>query len=448
MEGVPRVDDQVHEDLLDLADVDAHQGQVLPQVRLERDAIADDAVQHAHRAPHHFVEVDVGQLEHLAASVGQQLLGQLGGPAAGGEDLQHVRLQGRVLGERLEEEVRVGPDDGEEVVEVVGHAPGQLADRLHPLCALELAVEVHRRFFGPLELDDLPGDIGEVADEGEVTVVVVAVAVADPEDGHDLPSPHHRDDHLADQLRVAGGQAPLVRQARVVVVDDGPALSDAVGPDPGVVEVVVGVEGLDVAEGAERAARPLLQGQGPLVGLDEVVEADGALHDLPDDVEGSGEQLGEGEGAGGFDELQAHLESALPPPRLHVPRGGLHGQDLNVDLRLPAGPTGEADEEQLPHLDAALRLELDAEAPRQLATLDEPLPLRVERVEPGVGDEGAHRPTDQRPVGRTQEREERTVRHLHVAVEIGEELGNAGIGEARGHAPTARPSLLWLSHGG
>ena len=48
--GVARVDREVHEHLLHLADVGDHPEHVVGQIRVEHDVLADDAPQHAVRA--------------------------------------------------------------------------------------------------------------------------------------------------------------------------------------------------------------------------------------------------------------------------------------------------------------------------------------------------------------------------------------------------------------
>ena len=72
-------------------------------------------------------------LQHLPAAEGEQLAGQDRRPLGGGRDLPSAPA--RELGSsRFEQLFRVAADHGEQVVEVVGDAAGEAADRLQ-LCA-------------------------------------------------------------------------------------------------------------------------------------------------------------------------------------------------------------------------------------------------------------------------------------------------------------------------
>ena len=105
------------------------------------------------------VHADHRRLQHLPAAEREQLARERGGAVGGAADLLEVAAQQRVAvagaGER---EVGVAADRGEQVVEVVRDAAGELADGLHLLRLPELVLE-------PVPRGDVGGD-GGVADDG------------------------------------------------------------------------------------------------------------------------------------------------------------------------------------------------------------------------------------------------------------------------------------------
>ena len=79
------------------------------------------------------VDVDAARLQRLTAGEGQQMLGEVGAPRCRGAD--HVGDLGemRTVLDRLAEDFDGSGDHGENVVEVVGDAAGELTDRFHLL---------------------------------------------------------------------------------------------------------------------------------------------------------------------------------------------------------------------------------------------------------------------------------------------------------------------------
>ena len=107
------------------------QDDVLPDQRTEhRLHLDDDAVQ---------VQELGGQ--HLLAAEREELARQQGRAVGRLPDLVQVRLQLRALRGMLECEGRVAADRGEHVVEVVGDAAGEPADRLELLALTQLLLE-------------------------------------------------------------------------------------------------------------------------------------------------------------------------------------------------------------------------------------------------------------------------------------------------------------------
>ena len=129
------------------------------QADYEFDVFADQPVQHLLGLGDDRVEVDDARLHHLAAAEGQQLIGQGARPIGGFENLFGIAAQRVQGGELIENHPVVAGDYGEHVVEVVRHATGQAAHRLHLLRVQQL------RFQG------FAG--GDVADEGDPEEAVV-----------------------------------------------------------------------------------------------------------------------------------------------------------------------------------------------------------------------------------------------------------------------------------
>ena len=99
--GVPGVDDQVHDDLFDLAGVGADACGIVRQPRDEVDVLADDAAQHPFDPADDLVEIEQRRLHDVLATEDQQLPRQRHGAAGGAPDLPDVlpnRAAGRQLG--------------------------------------------------------------------------------------------------------------------------------------------------------------------------------------------------------------------------------------------------------------------------------------------------------------------------------------------------------------
>ena len=131
--GVPRVDGEVHQDLFELSAVRHRADLRTVEPRLDRDVFADDPAQHRLHFRHDVVEVHRLRLQQLPAAEREQLARERGRALA---RLQHL-LDGRPVrigvAHAFEQQLSVPRDHGEQIVEVVGDAPGELADRLHLL---------------------------------------------------------------------------------------------------------------------------------------------------------------------------------------------------------------------------------------------------------------------------------------------------------------------------
>ena len=136
--------------------------------------LAEGAVQQLAYLGDQVVEVQYARLYDVAAGEGEQSAGEPGGPLGSGLDVQEIvadglplHLRGVVLG-FLAGERRVVRDDREEVVEVVGHAPGELAEAFHPLGLVQLRFQPHpfRLVPEPFRLGLCFDPVGDVPDGG------------------------------------------------------------------------------------------------------------------------------------------------------------------------------------------------------------------------------------------------------------------------------------------
>ena len=121
----------------------------------------------------HRVQVHDPRLEHLPPAEREELARQ-GGTAVGRPaDLLHASRLRPVGRQGSQEQVAVARDDIQEVVEVVGHAGGELADGLELLGLQELRLE-------PLALGDVVGDDEPPGAAAELDVVSDDLHVDEP----------------------------------------------------------------------------------------------------------------------------------------------------------------------------------------------------------------------------------------------------------------------------
>ena len=166
------------------------------------------------------VEVDHFRLERLAAGEGEQLAGQ-GGGSAGGLDDRVGEADPLGLGDAGPAQyVGRALDDGQQVVEIVGDAAGQLAERLHLLRLAQLLL-------GMGALLDLDLELGISVAQRLGARLDLALGPAqrrlrDAEDQHDQ---HRHDDEQADEA--VAGEAARHRLAHRAQIDASDPLAAA-----------------------------------------------------------------------------------------------------------------------------------------------------------------------------------------------------------------------------
>ena len=142
---VVRVDRDVDDDLLELTRVDADEAAQRPKPELEPDIVAEQGAEDRQQPGDQVGRVDQDLGEDLPAAEREQLAGDLDRPVGGRQHLVHVAPDRVAVGQRGTGELGVAADGGQEVVEVVGHAAREQADRLEPLGLDEVGVEVALR---------------------------------------------------------------------------------------------------------------------------------------------------------------------------------------------------------------------------------------------------------------------------------------------------------------
>ena len=149
--GVPGVDRQVQHHLFDLPGVDLHGAQVAGQIAGQVDVLAEHAGQHPLERQHGGVEIEHLGHQQLSPAEGEQLPGQRRRPVGGATDAAGEPAPRRARQPLGIERLGVAADDLQQVVEVMGDAAGEPAERADLLGPPQLFGEVAILLQGPLE---------------------------------------------------------------------------------------------------------------------------------------------------------------------------------------------------------------------------------------------------------------------------------------------------------
>ena len=241
--GIACVQRQVHEHLFHPARVGLHPRQIGRQTDAGSDVLADGSREHLQQAGDRFVQIDHGRRQELLAAEGQELSRQRGAAVGGLADLGDVAADRTRLLDVLGDHVRVADDGGQQVVEVVGDAAGEPADRLHLLRVTQLLIAVVQQAHrlpraqgiadGPFQLRGhhvLLDVIRRAGARGLLVERQAAVA-------------GHQDERFVDALRPCVGNqihAGAVRQLLIDEVEIVIVLADALESDPDVGDHVEG----------------------------------------------------------------------------------------------------------------------------------------------------------------------------------------------------------------
>jgi hypothetical protein len=259
--GVARIHREIEDGGLQLVGVGLHLPKPRREHRLDGDRLAQGAVDHLREARHQAVHIERLRIERLAAGEGQETLGERGGPPRAVQRLAgRAPEPRRLFGQVAVDGVEIADDHLEQVVEVVGDAPGELADGLHFLgltqrllvgpqlrgafddLRLQGGVQFAQRLLSLAALGDLAlglldqpdvvdGDRGFRREARHSALRSLAEdagrAVAEKQASEDLAGPrHHRYGQIGADRQVPLGHPLAWRVAPVARV-----LGDVVGPD-------------------------------------------------------------------------------------------------------------------------------------------------------------------------------------------------------------------------
>jgi len=155
--GVARVEHQIEQGRGQLAGIDAGLPQVLIKPEFALDMFAERPAQQLLHADDFLADVDVARHQGLLSREREQAPRQVRSAFGGGRDAFGDAVQFLVCRQLLGEVFRIAENDGQQIVEIMRHAAGELTHRLHFLGLGELLVELIDR--GALALERLGGAV-------------------------------------------------------------------------------------------------------------------------------------------------------------------------------------------------------------------------------------------------------------------------------------------------
>src|ERR1019366_3017126 len=162
--GIFGIDDQVHDDLLQLAGIGAGVSGLGGEPRHQFDVFADQGPQQALHVADDGVDVDYLEFEELLAAERQQLASEGRGAVGCLLDGLDLLVHGAALFQLLQQDLGVSVNDHQKVVEVVGDAAGEAADGIHFLRLAKLLFELTP--VGDIFGDQFQYFFGFIADSG------------------------------------------------------------------------------------------------------------------------------------------------------------------------------------------------------------------------------------------------------------------------------------------
>ncbi len=165
---IARIDDQIQHDLRELTGIDLDVATVFEAMKMAFDGniFPEEAEERTLEIGDERVHLQHARIKRLSAAEGEKLPGQGGGAARGATDFGEMSSDVTLARELVEKEIAIAKNGGEEVVEVVRHAGGELAEGFHFLGAAKLIVQLPARrdvHQGANEPHRLPGFIAENA---------------------------------------------------------------------------------------------------------------------------------------------------------------------------------------------------------------------------------------------------------------------------------------------
>ncbi len=133
LDRVARIDHQVQHGGLELGRVGIRRRQAWLDLDVEIDLLAERAAEQGGALADAFADIDLFDQQRLPAREGEQAGGELGAALGRGLDAGEIALRPLVGPEPAAEQREVADDDGEQVVEIMRDAAGELPDGFEPL---------------------------------------------------------------------------------------------------------------------------------------------------------------------------------------------------------------------------------------------------------------------------------------------------------------------------
>ena len=146
-------------------------------MQIDRDVLADQAVEHPAHVRDALVEHDDLRRQDLAPAEREQLAGERRGAIGRIEDLLDVGAQRRA-DQLFQQQLGIAANRRQQVVEVVGDAAREPPDRFHLLRVSQLLLELMARGFRGLALGDLPAQLVVGAAERGGALIDAAFEIA------------------------------------------------------------------------------------------------------------------------------------------------------------------------------------------------------------------------------------------------------------------------------
>src|SRR3990172_1892047 len=159
--GIPCIQHQVDDDLLDLPRIRLHSSQPIPRDRHELDVIPDQTAEHLVHVGYDAVQIQDLGLEDLLAAEGDQLLRQTGGALARFPDLFESPGHERGVFHAFLHQSDIARDHRHQVVEIVGDPARKPSHRLDFLGLPQLLLQLLS-----------PGDVASKHLEGRLSEVI------------------------------------------------------------------------------------------------------------------------------------------------------------------------------------------------------------------------------------------------------------------------------------
>jgi hypothetical protein len=149
--GIAGIYRQVQDDLLELSRVSPDPWQSGVQLRKQNDILTHQPAHHGVHAADHVIQLEHYRLKKLPPAESQQLASKCGGAVGGILNFEDISPPGIVRRKIAQQELGLGADDRQHIVEVVGHTAGEAPYGFHFMGLPELLLQL-------LSLGDVRGN--------------------------------------------------------------------------------------------------------------------------------------------------------------------------------------------------------------------------------------------------------------------------------------------------